>query len=122
MLESTFLWIDAVFNLLMGVGLLTFPPAIVRALGLPETKATIYPRVFGGVLIGIAIALVVEAMVPAFGGLGLGGAIAINVSGAAVVSGCLISRPGDIAATGRFVLWTVVVVLIVLSAVELWVV
>ena len=122
MLESTLLWIDAALNLLLGAGLITFPPAIVRALGLPETKATIYPRVFGGVLIGIAIALLVEAVVPALGGLGLGGAIAINLSGAVVVSGCLISHMGDITATGRTVLWTVVVVLTVLSAVEFWVV
>jgi hypothetical protein len=122
MLESTLLWIDAALNLLLGVGLLTFPPAIVHALGLPETKATIYPRIFGGVLIGIAIAIVVEATVPALGGLGLGGAIAINLSGAVVVSGCLISHMGDITATGRTVLWTVVVVLTVLSAVEFWVV
>ena len=119
MLEPTLLWIDAVLNLFLGVGLLVFPPALVRALGLPETRATLYPRVFGGVLIGIGIALLVEAMVPALGGLGLAGAIAVNLCGAAVVGGCLFSRAIDISETGRFVLWTVVVVLLALSAVEL---
>ena len=119
MLEPTLIWIDAALNLLLGVGLLAFPPALVRAFGLPETEATIYPRILGGVLIGIAIALIVEAMVPGLGGLRLGGAIAINLCGAAVVIGCLISPHVKIASRGRFVLWAVVVVLIVLSAIEL---
>ena len=119
MLEQTLLWIDALLNLLVGVGLLTFPPALIRALGLPETGATLYPRVFGGVLIGIAIALLVEVMVPALGGLGLGGVIVINLCGAAVVGSYLVSRSIDIADRGRFLLWTVVIVLLALSAVEL---
>ena len=118
-MESTLLWIDAALNLALGIGLLAFPPTIVRGLGLPETKATLYPRVFGGVLVGIAIALAIEAMVPSLGGLGVGGAIAINLSGAAVLSGCLVGRAGDIAVKGQFVLWAVVISLIVLSAVEL---
>ena len=118
-MESSLLWIDAALNLLLGIGLLAFPPTIVQGLGLPETKATSYPRVFGGVLVGIAIALAVEATVPSLGGLGHGGAIAINLSGAAVLSGCLVVRAGDIAVKGQFVLWAVVILLILLSAVEL---
>ncbi len=119
MSNSTLLWIDAILNLLLGVGLLIFPPALVRTLGLPKTKAALYPRVLGGVLIGVAIALSVEAVAPTLGGLGLGGAIAINLCGAAVVISYLTGRRLDIDPKGRSLLWTLVVVLIVLSAVEL---
>ena len=80
---------------------------------------TLYPRIFGGVLIGIAIALALEAVAPAYGGLGLGGAVAINLSGALVVIGCLVSHQPRLALRGRLVLWIVVAILAALSAVEL---
>ena len=122
MLEAVLLWIDAGLNFLLGLVLVSLPPALLRALGLPYPTTVLYPRIFGGVLIGIAVALALEALAPALGGLGLGGAIAINLSGAVVLVGCLVSRQSQVSWRGKLVLWYVVAVLVVLSAAELLVV
>ena len=75
--------IDSFVNLLLGALLVVFPESLARLLGVPIPESAFYPSVFGGVLFGIGIALALEYWQPQerLGGLGLGGAIAINMSG-----------------------------------------
>ena len=56
-MRTLILVIDSLINLLLGFGLLLFPPALVRFLGIPATDTVFYPSIFGAVLIGIGIAL-----------------------------------------------------------------
>jgi protein-S-isoprenylcysteine O-methyltransferase Ste14 len=77
--------IDAVINLILGVLLLLlvpFPEQLPRVLGVPKAANPFYPSVFGAVLLGIGIALLIEIFrtnPQQLVGLGLGSAVAINV-------------------------------------------
>ena len=59
MKKSKVLLVDALINLIIGIILLLFNQ-FVDLLGIPPTNQLFYPTIFGGVLIGIAIALIVE--------------------------------------------------------------
>lgn len=77
--------------------------------------------IFGGVLVGIGIALLIEDLRKPDGmvGLGLGGAIAINLCGCVVLAVWLASGKLAIPVRGQVVLWALVVILLVLSGIEL---
>jgi hypothetical protein len=121
MRRSGILLIDATINLILGVLLATFPRSVVEALGVPDTDATFYPSILGAVLIGIGVALVIEYLrkptAPA--GLGLYGAIAINLCGAVFLVGWLLIGKLEIPVRGQAFLWSLAAVLIVISLVEL---
>jgi len=75
----------------------------------------------GGVFIGIALALFIEAFrerPQGLVGLGLGGAIAINLCGGLVLMGWLIFGRLEIPIHGQFLLWTIAATLVVISSLE----
>jgi hypothetical protein len=117
-MHRTLLLADAVINLVLGVLLLTYPQFLVEALGLPTVGSAFFPSVLGGVLIGIGIALLLARRGGA-NGLGLDGAIAINLCGAGVVVGWLLVSPDTIPPRGRWTLWTVAALVICIGLVEL---
>jgi uncharacterized membrane protein len=94
-----------------------FPSLTVQALGLPEFEQAFYVSILGAVLIGIAIALLIESRRKrkAFVGLGLGGAIAINLCGGLCLAGWLVFGGFEIPIRGHIILWTLVVVLVGIS-------
>ena len=115
--------IDAAINLILGILLLAFSKKLVTALGVPDTDQYFYPNIFGGVLMGIAIALVVEAFRKPGGlvGLGLGGAIAINLSGGMVLAYWLLFKHLNLPKGGFIFLWALVLILVLISGIELMV-
>jgi len=117
-MHRTLLLADVVINLVLGVLLLTYPQSLVEALGLPAVRLAFFPNVLGGVLIGIGIALLLARRGGA-SGLGLDGAITINLCGAGVVVGWLLVSPGAIPTRGRWTLWTVAVLVIGIGLLEL---
>jgi hypothetical protein len=121
MRPSKILLVDAIINLILGVLLAVFPRSIVEALGVPNTDATFYPSILGAVLIGIGVALVIECVRKPTGpaGLGLYGAVAINLCGAAFLVGWLLIGNLEIPFRGRAFLWGLAILLIVISLVEL---
>ena len=121
MRQSKILLADAIINLILGGLLAVFPKSVVEALGVPNTDITFYPSIFGAVLIGIGVALVVEYLRKPSGpaGLGLYGAIAINLCGVVFLVGWLFSGKLEIPLRGQAFLWGLAVVLIVISVVEL---
>ncbi|MBT3313224.1 MAG: hypothetical protein HN390_01285 [Anaerolineae bacterium] len=125
MKPSKVLLVDALINLILGVLLLLiipFPEQLPELLGVPKVKQIFYPSIMGGVFIGIAIALLIEYYRNTeYGlvGLGLGGAIAINFSGGAVLIGWLIFGKLDIPIYGRVFLWIIAIILIVISSIKL---
>ena len=122
MKSSKLLLVDALVNLILGVLLATFPQSVVVLLGVPESSTKFYPSIFGAVLIGIALALVIEYVRkptrPA--GLGLLGAISINLCGAVFLTGWLLWGGLEIPLRGRVFLWAVAGVLSVISLAELY--
>jgi hypothetical protein len=117
--KSLLLLIDALINLILGFVLIFFSHGLIRFFGLPETETFFYPNIFGGVLLGIGIALLVEWKSRELGmGLGLIGAIIINICGGTVLALWLLFGKLDIPAGGRVFLWCLVLVLIGLSLLE----
>ena len=116
-MTSAFLWLDAMLNVLIGTVLAGFPRNLIVLLGLPLVRHEFYARVLGAVLIGIGLALLVELWRPS-AGLGLPGAIAINLCAAAMLVALLLLR-SDVNRRGQTVLWGVVAILVCLSIAEL---
>ena len=119
--RSTVLIVDAVINFILGILLLGYSPGIVTFLGVPSVDHSFYPTILGGVLIGIGVALLVEYFRGPRGsiGLGLGGAIAINLCGGSVLALWLLAGDLVLPARGWIFLWTLAVILVGISGVEL---
>ena len=119
--RSHVLLADAAINLVLGVLLVVFPKPVVEALGVPAADSKFYPSILGAVLIGIAIALSLEWRRQSGGlvGLGLGGAVAINLCGGLCLAGWLASGGLEIPVRGQVFLWALVAVLVGISLAEL---
>ena len=114
------LLIDAVINILLGFLLGFFPEKIIRFLGLPLVSNPFYASILGGVLFGIGIALLIERsqkLIRATG-LGLAGAMAINLSGGFVLGLWLCCGDLDLPMHGRVIMWSLVIILILISLLE----
>ena len=122
MKRSLLLGIDASVNLALGVLLLLFPPAVVEFLGIPPSDARFYPSLLGAVLVGIGVALGQEARNPSSRdttGLGLLGAVTINLCGGLVLGVWLVGGSLDLPLRGVLFLWLLVAFLVGISAIEL---
>ena len=115
------LWVDAAINLLLGILLLAFSRPLIHLVGVPHTDVKFYPTILGAVLFGIGLALVIEALKRPHGlsGLGLGGAVAINLCGGGVLLLWLISGVLDLPLRGSVFLWTLAIILVGISIIEL---
>ena len=116
--QRLLLVIDALVNLLLGLALLLAPYGLGDLLGLPDAANAFYSMVLGGVLIGIAAALLLSLRCP--DGLGLLGAIVINLCGAGAVGVWLVSADVQLPARGQFLLWGVVILVLGLGFAELF--
>jgi hypothetical protein len=115
------LLIDAMINFVLAILLGIFPKDIIAYLGLPVVTNPFYASILGGVFFGIGIALLMSrSQKRAYsGGLGLRGAIAINLSGGTVLALWLLFGSLDVPTHGKIIMWALVVVLFVLSLIEL---
>lgn len=123
--RSTLLIIDAGINFILGVLLLLtipFPEQIPQILGVPFVNRAFYASILGAVLFGIGIALILEShrsKPEQLVGLGLGGAVAINLCGGAVLIGWLIFGDLHLPLVGMIFLWSIGLLLIMISGYEL---
>ena len=112
--------IDSGINLLLGIVLVGMPDATIAFLGLPATEEVFYVSILGAVLIGIGIALWVERTNDEqWRGLGLFGAVVINLVAGGVLCVWLVIDPFSIPARGYVVLWTVAIIVVATGAAEL---
>ena len=118
-MQRPLLLADSLINLILGALLLLYPRWLAEGLGMPEVATTFFPNVLGAVLFGIGIALLIASRGGAQG-LGLDGAVAINLCGAGVVVGWLIIAPHEIPPRGRITLSIIALVVIGIGLVELW--
>ncbi len=112
--------IDAAINLILGGLLLLYPTGIAAWLGVPQVAHSFYPVILGGVLVGIGLALLIEALGSAnkIRGLGIAGAIAINFCGAGVLAIYLVVGTLEIPLRGEILLWSIAVLVLALGVIE----
>jgi hypothetical protein len=112
---------DAIINFVLAFLLGIFPGDVIGFLGLPVVSNPFYASILGGVFFGIGIALMIgrSTKKKSSDGLGLRGAIAINLSGGFVLALWLLFGSLDVPIHGKIIMWTLVVILFVLSTVEL---
>jgi hypothetical protein len=116
------LMVDAAINFVLGLLLLLFSPTIVSWLGVPPSSTSFYPNILGAIFIGITIALVIGATgakAHRTTGLGLTGAISINLCGGTALALWLIFGRLRLPTKGFILLWVLVAILIVVSMAEL---
>jgi hypothetical protein len=112
---------DALINLILGILLLFLPAGLLTVLGLPATSNYFYTSILGGVIFGIGIALSIEYFQKPEGarGLGLAGAIVINLCGGGVLLYWLLFGDIDLPLIGQLILWMVALVVIGIGLIEL---
>jgi hypothetical protein len=114
------LFVDALVNLVLGIPLMLAPSSTARLLGIPVPMVSFYASLLGAVLTGIGIALLLECVGNRrITGLGLSGAVVINICGAGALAIWLIRGGLEIPFRGHVFLWAVVVVVLGLGAVEI---
>jgi len=113
------LWLEIILKGGTGLALLLIPKAVTRVLGLPPFGSSFWPRALGSVLLGAAIAILLGAWLARANGLGLAGAATINVAAAVLVISELTVGTAGLARRGRWFLWLLVAVLLLLSLVEI---
>ena len=121
--KKTTLLIDASINFILAVLLLAFSPALVNFLGVPDAENSFYPNILGSIFLGITIALIIEAYRKNDDknvGLGLVGAISINLSGGLVLLLWLLFGGLNLPLKGLIFLWVLDILLVVISSIELY--
>ncbi len=114
------LTIDSAINIVLGVCLLALPGKTIDFFGLPTTSTYFYVILLEAVLLGIGIALWIERKnEDRWHGLGLAGAIIINILGAATVLVWLLLDPFNLPMHGYIVLWAVALTVLGIGLVEL---
>lgn len=112
--------VDSLINLALGAALLFLPKSTISFFGLPATDTTFYVTVLGAVVFGIGIALWIEQRNDnRWRGLGLVGAVVINILGGGTVFVWLLIDPFEMPLRGYFVLWVVAIVVLGTALVEL---
>ena len=121
MRESLLLVIDGAINLALGILLVIFPESVVKFLGVPIPDSRFYASLLGAVLFGIGIALVLELFKDTLGftGLGLGGAICINLCGAIALIMWLVSGQLAIPQRGYVFLWLLALTVLGIGLIEI---
>ncbi|MCB2220718.1 MAG: hypothetical protein KQI35_10000 [Bacteroidetes bacterium] len=113
--------IDSIINLFLGMVLLAYSEPIIKLFGLPVTEQYFYPNILGAILFGIGIALYIEYRGKGdFIGLGLGGAISINMMGGIVLFAWLVFGNINTPIHGKIILWVLDMILIGISILELF--
>ena len=108
--EKRLLFLDALINLVLGALLIFFPRSLVEVLGIPGVESAFYPSILGAVLFGIGLALLIER--GSGGGLGLRGAVTINLSGGMGLGLWLIFGELEIPLHGQILLWGLTALLV----------
>ena len=119
-MRKALLLLDGFGNVALGLLLLVAPTAVATWLGI-TVGSVFYANLFGGVLVGIGIALLLERSqgTRATKGLGLTGALVINLCFGLVLAGWLLFGGLQLPMRGSLVLWFLVAILVGLSGLEL---
>lgn len=111
--------IETILKLAGGLALLLIPGTLAKAFGLPRDPSGFWPRLLGATLIGLAAATFIEGWVRNTHGLGLAGALSINLAMAGGIMALLLLGKAAPTRRGRVLLWLIFSVLVLLALFEL---
>ena len=119
--KNLLLVVDGIVNLMLGVMLIFFPTQLMHVFELPKVETYFYINLLGAVLFGIGIALFLERFSGRYHahGLGIGGAIAINLCGAGVLVFWLLFGDLKLSQAGTVFLWSIAILVLGIGAAEL---
>ena len=112
------LWFDALLKLIAGVLLILSPKVVAAAFGVPRADNGFYARLLGAVLVGIALAIIVEGAAGRPAGLGPGGAAAVNICGGLMLFVLTMFGRSDMNFRGRMLVWLILAALALLTIAE----
>lgn len=114
--------VDSFINLALGILLLFFPTFIIQALYLPTAENNFYINILGAVLFGIGIALLLERFNNPLlvSGLGVTGAIAINLCGAGALIAWLLFGNLDLSLSGSIFLWGIALIVLGIAIIKIY--
>ena len=115
--SNKLLIVDAIINIFLGVLLIFYPKDLISIIGIPIVEQPFYASILGSVLFGIGIALVVQIK-DSENGLGLKGAVIINICGGICLAVWLVFGNINVPLKGQIVMWSLVLILVGLSSVE----
>jgi hypothetical protein len=119
--KNLLLIIDGIVNLILGGLLLFFPAQLMKVFELPGVETFFYVNILGGVLLGIGIALLLEQFSDRskMRGLGIAGAILINICGAGALVYWLVFGNLDLALNGSIFLWIIAIIVLGVACAEI---
>ena len=120
--KNLLLVVDGIVNLALGVLLVFFPAQLMDLFDLPKVATFFYVNILGAVLFGIGIALLLERFAgeKRITGLGIGGAIAINLCGSGVLILWLLFGELELSQSGLIFLWSIAIIVFGIGLAELF--
>ena len=118
--DKILLLIDGIVNLAVGLVLLCYPLGIGDYLELPKSDNNFYPVILGALILSIGIALFVERKYCEKGirGLGIEGAIIINIITSSALIIFLIFGRLNLSIVGSIILWFVGILVFTIGVIE----
>jgi hypothetical protein len=116
------LTIDGIINLALGILMLFFPTQMIQTFDLPKTDNNFYINILGAVLLGIGVALLIERSREQLrmSGLGIAGAIAINLCGSGTLIAWLLFGNLDLSLGGNILLWSIALIVLGVAIIEIF--
>ena len=116
------LTIDGIINLALGILMLFFPTHMIQTFDLPGADNNFYINILGAVLLGIGVALLIERSSNRLrmSGLGIAGAIAINLCGSGTLIAWLLFGNLDLSLGGSILLWSIALIVLGVAIIEIF--
>jgi hypothetical protein len=114
------LWFEVVLKSVAGLVLVLLPLTALRFVGMQRPETGFWPRLLGGIVLGIAAGVFITLRFPeARGGIGPAGLVAVNLAGAAMLIAPLIMGTAAPTRRGRAVIVLGAVTLLALAFLEI---
>ena len=112
------LWFETILKFSAGIALLAFPVSLAKVLGLPHGNVGFWARLLGGILIGLAGAIYLEASQPGMRGVGFSGLVIINITAILLMMSLIIMKQIE-TWRGNAMVWIVCGALLLLTLFEI---
>lgn len=114
-------WIELLLKGGSGLALLIMPGVINRFLGLPRLESGYWPRLFGAMMVGVALAMLADVVLAGRGarGLGMAGAVIVNTTGSLGLIAVLIAGDASCVGWTRWATAALLAALVTLTMIEI---